>query len=38
MTMAAIDFKMLANAGFPPASYGLGEIIFPPATKATTCT
>ena len=28
MTIAAIDFQMLANAGFPPASYAAGEVIF----------
>ncbi|MGH9809420.1 MAG: cyclic nucleotide-binding domain-containing protein, partial [Terriglobia bacterium] len=26
--MAAIDFQLLANAGFPPAKYQAGEIIF----------
>jgi hypothetical protein len=28
MTMAAIDFQTLANAGFPPANYKAGKIIF----------
>ena len=33
MTMAAIDFQTLANAGFPPASYKQGEIIFSAGDK-----
>jgi hypothetical protein len=33
MTMAAIDFQTLANAGFPPASYEAGEIIFSAGDK-----
>ena len=33
MTMAAIDFQLLANAGFPPASYQPGEIIFAAGDK-----
>ena len=28
MTITAIDFRLLANAGFPPASYNPGEAIF----------
>lgn len=28
MTIAAIDFQMLANAGFPPARYAAGDVIF----------
>src|SRR5215210_5744335 len=28
MAVAAIDFQMLANAGFPPAKYAAGEVIF----------
>ena len=28
MTMAAIDFQLLANAGFPPRSFNAGETIF----------
>lgn len=28
MTIAAVDFQMLANAGFPPANYAAGEVIF----------
>jgi CRP-like cAMP-binding protein len=28
MTLAAIDFQMLANAGFPPATFAPGETIF----------
>ena len=37
MTIAAIDFQMLANAGFPPARYAAGDVIFAKATKATQC-
>ena len=33
MTIAAIDFQMLANAGFPPASYAAGEVIFAEGDK-----
>ncbi len=33
MTMAAIDFKLLANAGFPPATFKPGEIIFSAGDK-----
>ena len=28
MTIAAIDFQVLANAGFPPARFASGDIIF----------
>ena len=28
MAIASIDFQMLANAGFPPARYAAGEVIF----------
>jgi CRP/FNR family cyclic AMP-dependent transcriptional regulator len=28
MAMAAIDFQLLANAGFPPATFKPGEVIF----------
>jgi len=28
MGMAAIDFQLLANAGFPPATFKPGETIF----------
>jgi CRP-like cAMP-binding protein len=28
MAMAAIDFQLLANAGFPPATFQAGETIF----------
>jgi CRP/FNR family transcriptional regulator, cyclic AMP receptor protein len=28
MTMAAIDFQMLANAGFPPENFAVDEVIF----------
>jgi CRP-like cAMP-binding protein len=28
MTIAAIDLNLLANAGFPPASFAPGDIIF----------
>ena len=33
MTMAAIDFQLLANAGFPPAKYQKGEVIFSEGDK-----
>ena len=33
MTMATIDFQTLANAGFPPARYAPGEIIFAAGDK-----
>jgi hypothetical protein len=28
MTIAAVDFQMLANAGFPPKSFAAGAPIF----------
>lgn len=28
MTIAAIDFQLLANAGFPPVTFSAGDIIF----------
>ncbi|MGC1712645.1 MAG: cyclic nucleotide-binding domain-containing protein [Methyloceanibacter sp.] len=28
MTMAAIDFQLLANAGFPPEQFKAGEVVF----------
>ena len=28
MAIASIDFQMLANAGFPPARYAAGDVIF----------
>lgn len=28
MTIAAIDFQLLANAGFPPATFAPGDVIF----------
>jgi CRP/FNR family transcriptional regulator, cyclic AMP receptor protein len=33
MTIASIDFQMLANAGFPPARYAAGEVIFSEGDK-----
>ncbi|MBM3544729.1 MAG: cyclic nucleotide-binding domain-containing protein [Alphaproteobacteria bacterium] len=33
MTIAAIDFQVLANAGFPPVSFTPGEIIFDKGDK-----
>jgi CRP-like cAMP-binding protein len=33
MTMAAIDFQLLANAGFPPAKYQKGDVIFSEGDK-----
>ena len=33
MAMAAIDFQLLANAGFPPATYSPGETIFTAGDK-----
>ena len=33
MTMAAIDFQLLANAGFPPAKFQPGEVIFSEGDK-----
>jgi len=31
--MAATDFQLLANAGFPPASFQAGEVIFSEGDK-----
>ena len=28
MTMSAIDFQLLANAGFPPVTFNPGDVIF----------
>ena len=33
MTMAAIDFQLLANAGFPPAQFKAGEVVFAEGDK-----
>jgi CRP/FNR family transcriptional regulator, cyclic AMP receptor protein len=33
MAMAAIDFQLLANAGFPPATFQAGETIFAAGDK-----
>lgn len=33
MTIAAINFQLLANAGFPPVTYKPGEIIFSAGDK-----
>ncbi len=33
MTIAAIDFQLLANAGFPPAQFKPGEVIFAEGDK-----
>jgi CRP-like cAMP-binding protein len=33
MTIASIDFQMLANAGFPPARFAKGEVIFAEGDK-----
>jgi CRP/FNR family cyclic AMP-dependent transcriptional regulator len=33
MAMAAIDFQLLANAGFPPATFKPGEVIFTEGDK-----
>jgi CRP/FNR family transcriptional regulator, cyclic AMP receptor protein len=33
MTIAAIDFQLLANAGFPPARFASGDIIFAEGDK-----
>ena len=33
MTIAAIDFQLLANAGFPPAGFASGDIIFAEGDK-----
>ena len=36
MTIASIDFQMLANAGFPPARYAAGDVIFAEGDKGDT--
>lgn len=33
MTIAAIDFQMLANAGFPPAKFAAGDVVFSEGDK-----
>jgi CRP-like cAMP-binding protein len=33
MTVAAIDFQMLANAGFPPKRYAAGDTVFAEGDK-----
>lgn len=33
MTIASIDFQMLANAGFPPVRYPAGDVIFAEGDK-----
>ena len=33
MTIASIDFQMLANAGFPPARFAKGDVIFAEGDK-----
>ena len=33
MTIASIDFQMLANAGFPPARFATGDVIFAEGDK-----
>jgi CRP/FNR family cyclic AMP-dependent transcriptional regulator len=33
MTLAATDFQLLANAGFPPAKFRPGEVIFSEGDK-----
>lgn len=33
MTIAAIDFQLLANAGFPPATFAAGDVIFAKGDK-----
>jgi CRP-like cAMP-binding protein len=33
MAIASIDFQMLANAGFPPARYAAGDVIFAEGDK-----
>jgi CRP/FNR family cyclic AMP-dependent transcriptional regulator len=33
MTIASIDFQMLANAGFPPANFAKGDVIFAEGDK-----
>jgi CRP/FNR family transcriptional regulator, cyclic AMP receptor protein len=33
MALAATDFQLLANAGFPPAKFQAGEVIFSEGDK-----
>ncbi len=33
MTIATIDFQLLANAGFPPAKFAAGDVIFAEGDK-----
>ena len=33
MTIAAIDFQMLANAGYPPTRFAAGDVIFSEGDK-----
>jgi CRP/FNR family cyclic AMP-dependent transcriptional regulator len=33
MSIAAIDFQLLANAGFPPARFAAGDVIFAKGDK-----
>ncbi|HEX7533147.1 MAG TPA: cyclic nucleotide-binding domain-containing protein [Methyloceanibacter sp.] len=33
MTIAAIDFQLLANAGFPPAQFKPGDVVFAEGDK-----
>ena len=33
MTIAAIDFQMLANAGYPPTRFAAGDVIFAEGDK-----
>jgi len=33
MTIAAIDFQLLANAGFPPAQFETGDVVFAEGDK-----
>jgi CRP-like cAMP-binding protein len=33
MTVAAIDFQVLANAGFPPANFAAGDVVFAEGDK-----
>src|SRR5262249_15857970 len=36
MTIAAIDFQMLANAGYPPVHFAAGDVIFSEGDKGDT--
>jgi hypothetical protein len=33
LTIAAIDFQTLANAGFPPTTFNAGDVIFAAGDK-----